>query len=31
VPGEGCCDANGDNWYCAEDATGQFLLHNPCG
>jgi hypothetical protein len=26
ITGAGCCDANGDNWYCAEDGMGGTLL-----
>jgi hypothetical protein len=27
LTGEGCCDANGDNWYCAE---GEVVFFNAC-
>jgi hypothetical protein len=27
---EGCCDANGDNWYCGEDDTSTFLVLDLC-
>jgi hypothetical protein len=26
VTGAGCCDSNGDNWFCAEDGMGGTLL-----
>jgi hypothetical protein len=28
LPGEGCCDANGDNWYCTEEGVVFFMT---CG
>jgi hypothetical protein len=32
VTGAGCCDANGDNWYCGDDQMGGTLLVlNACG
>lgn len=31
VTGAGCCDANGDNWYCAESGGEQFLVRESCG
>jgi hypothetical protein len=31
VTGIGCCDAEGNNWYCGEDAEGnQFLVREEC-
>lgn len=30
VPGEGCCDANGDNWYCGDDGGAQILVKVGC-
>jgi hypothetical protein len=26
ITGAGCCDANGDNWYCGEDGEGNLFL-----
>lgn len=31
VPGEGCCDGNGDNWYCGDNGGEQLLVKTPCG
>jgi hypothetical protein len=31
ITGAGCCDANGDNWYCAGDGGGAtFLVKEDC-
>jgi hypothetical protein len=30
VTGVGCCDAEGNNWYCAEDGNGTFLFREAC-
>jgi hypothetical protein len=30
LTGAGCCDANGDNWYCADDGMGQYLFLDVC-
>jgi hypothetical protein len=31
VTGVGCCDANGDNWYCGDDGMGNtFLVFEAC-
>ncbi|MCY1054540.1 hypothetical protein [Nannocystis sp. SCPEA4] len=32
LTGEGCCDANGDNWYCGtdEETMMQIVVLNPC-
>ena len=30
VTGEGCCDANGTNWYCADDGGDLFLVSEVC-
>jgi hypothetical protein len=30
ITGAGCCDANGDNWYCADDGMGQYLFLDVC-
>lgn len=30
ITGQGCCDANGDNWYCGEDGSRTFVVFNPC-
>ena len=31
VPGEGCCDGSGDNWYCGDNGGMQILVKVPCG
>lgn len=31
VTGVGCCDAEGNLWYCLEDATSQTLQMETCG
>ncbi len=28
LTGAGCCDANGDNWYCTQEGT---VFYNACG
>jgi hypothetical protein len=30
ITGVGCCDANGDVWYCADDGGGAVLFTSPC-
>jgi hypothetical protein len=31
ITGAGCCDVNGDNWYCADDGMGgSILVLEPC-
>jgi hypothetical protein len=32
LTGEGCCDANGDNWYCGDDMMGgMIVVFQACG
>ena len=32
LTGAGCCDAEGNNWYCVEDGEGnQFIVFEACG
>ena len=31
VPGDGCCDGSGDNWYCGDNMGMQILVKVPCG
>lgn len=30
VPGQGCCDGSGNNWYCADDGGDLFLVVEQC-
>lgn len=30
LTGEGCCDANGNNWYCGDDGTSQYVVFEEC-
>lgn len=30
VNGIGCCDQNGDNWYCGDDGNSTFLVLDDC-
>jgi hypothetical protein len=30
VTGAGCCDANGDVWYCGEDGESTFIVFEAC-
>jgi hypothetical protein len=30
VTGIGCCDQNGDNWYCGDDGNSTFLVVEDC-
>jgi hypothetical protein len=27
----GCCDNNGDNWYCGDDGQSIFVVKEVCG
>ncbi|MFZ6182910.1 hypothetical protein [Nannocystis pusilla] len=30
LTGEGCCDENGDNWYCGNDMGMELVVKSPC-
>ncbi|WP_143140839.1 hypothetical protein [Nannocystis exedens] len=30
LTGEGCCDADGNNWYCGEEMGMQIVVLSPC-